>query len=179
MGRASFLAVLVSGLVCGGAVAEAPWETPDWKPVAALLRPEDKAIADAVFERACSAGARISAEACGRPRAALVSLGGSADFLLLETDSRESCGDYNIVVYGPIESGQRRPDQPEFDYCANALNYRPHDRKSSIPDFLLSGLRIGSAIGGASGWVFEDVLLTYRRGQWAETAIMAIESPSR
>jgi len=174
---ARFLAALAFGLVCGGALAEEDWETPDWKPVADLRRTEDKAIADAVFPGTCIDGDRMSEVACGSRRAALVSVGGATDFLLLESYSMGTCGDYDIVVYGPIGSGHRRPDRPEFEYCANALKYRPQQRQSSIPDFLLSGLRIGSAIGGASGWVFEDVLLRYHGGTWSETAIMAIQSP--
>lgn len=179
MVRARFLAALAFGLVCAGAgaLAEEEWEMPDWRPVTDLRRAEDKAISDAVFAGRCIEGNPLSEVECGSRRAALVSLGGTADFLLLESYSMGTCGDYNIVVYGPVGSGHRRPDRPEFEYCAGALKYRPQQRQSGIPDFLLSGLRIGSAIGGASGWVFEDVLLRYRGGQWSETPIMTIQSP--
>jgi hypothetical protein len=180
MVRPGLLLAVAAGLGCGaGALAEEAWETPDWKPVAQVRGPEDKPLSDEALEGICATGDRIPGGTCGSRRMALVSVDGTTDFLLLESPSMGSCGDYDIVVYGPIGSGHRRPDRPEFDYCANTLNYRAHDRKSSVPDFLVSGVRIGSAIGGASGWVFEDVLLRYRAGKWSETAIMAIESPPR
>jgi hypothetical protein len=88
------------------------------------------------------------------------------DFRLVEADPAGGCGEHDFAVY-------RANDRPEFSYCARGLKYRMRGR---IPDFLISGIRVGSAVGGPSNWVFEDVLLRYEKGRWSETVIMAVQS---
>jgi len=147
------LAAVAFGLACAsGVVAEEEWQTPDWKPIGELSRPEDKSLAS---------------DALG---AAVVGAVGRRDFLLVERSSTGSCGDYDFYVFGPAGSGGRRPAVPEFSYCAGALKYRPNG-----PDFLVSGVRVGSDLSGPSGWVFEDVRLRREKGAWAETVVMVID----
>ncbi len=148
-----FLAGIAFGLACaGGASAEDDWRVPDWKPIADLSRPEDKALAS------------------GALGAAVVGADGRRDFLLVEKASTGSCGDYDFSVFGPANSSGKRPAQPEFSYCAGALKYRPDGS-----GFLVSGIRVGSDISGPSGWVFEDVRLKREKGMWTEAVVMVIQ----
>lgn len=91
------------------------------------------------------------------------------DLLLVEIPATGGCGEYEFSVQGP----GRRSDVPDFAYCARELKYRARGR--NVPDFMISGVRVGSTIGGPSNWVFEDVLLRYEKGKWVETVIMAID----
>jgi hypothetical protein len=90
------------------------------------------------------------------------------DLLLRESPATGNCGDHEFSAYADKDS-----DMPEFSYCAGTLKYRPRGRGS--PDFLVSGVRIGSDISGPSGWVVEDLLLRQEKGHWTETVIMAVE----
>lgn len=87
------------------------------------------------------------------------------DFHLVERDPPVKCGEHDFSVF-------RSAGMPEFSYCARSLKYRMRGR---IPDFLVSGVRVGSEIGGTSGSVFEDVLVRYEKGAWAETVLMVID----
>ena len=160
------LAAVAFGLACAhGAAAEEDWKVPDWRPIGEL-RAEDKALSDEVFLGACAAGETE----CDSRRGAVISLGGRRGLLLLQRYSMGSCGDYDFYLFGPAGSGGKRPAMPEFSYCAGALKYRPNG-----PDFLVSGVRVGSDISGPSGWVFEDVRLRRERGAWTESVVMVIQ----
>jgi hypothetical protein len=89
----------------------------------------------------------------------------AGDFRLEESDPAGDCGEHDFSAY-------RDAGMPEFSYCARALKYRMRGRR---PEFLVSGLRVGSKIGGPSGWVFEDVLVRYEKGRWSETVVMVID----
>lgn len=89
-------------------------------------------------------------------------------FRLRESEAKGKCGEHEFSLYRAGKS----PDEPEFSYCARELRYRAQGQEL---EFLVSGIRIGSDIGGPSGWVFEDVLLKYRGDTWSETAVMAVQ----